>query len=136
MDISRPADYFIACYTVLTRPKKVETAVHGCTSWLSVWTLSCRCPIKLFCVISALHHCLLLFLFLADQIFYRSYVTGNIFVCSSLHHHVKLCNILNPLKVQNVDRVIPFCYPYYMAFLFRVFSVFPFYFAGHREFKS
>ena len=29
-DISRQAEYFIACYTVLTRPNKVETAVHGC----------------------------------------------------------------------------------------------------------
>ena len=38
----------ITCYTVLTRPNKVETAVHGCNSWLSVWTLSCRCPVKLF----------------------------------------------------------------------------------------
>ena len=27
MDISQPADYFIACYTVLMRPNKVETAV-------------------------------------------------------------------------------------------------------------
>ena len=36
MDISRPAEYFIACYTVLTRPNKVETAVHGCNCWLSV----------------------------------------------------------------------------------------------------
>ena len=47
MDISRPADYFITCCTVLTRPNKVETAVHGCKSWLSVWTLSCRCPVML-----------------------------------------------------------------------------------------
>ena len=30
----------IACYTVLARPNKVETAVHGCNSWLSNWTLS------------------------------------------------------------------------------------------------
>ena len=37
----------LACYTVLTRPNKVETADHGCNSWLSVWTLSCRCPVKL-----------------------------------------------------------------------------------------
>ena len=29
---------------MLTRPNKVETAVHGCNCWLSVWTLSCRCP--------------------------------------------------------------------------------------------
>ena len=58
MDIGRSADYFIACYTVLTRAKKLETAVHGCSSWLSVWTLSCRCPVKLFYVVSALHHCL------------------------------------------------------------------------------
>ena len=48
MDIGLPAEYFIACYTVLTRPNKVETAVHGCNCWLSVWTLSCRCPVKLF----------------------------------------------------------------------------------------
>ena len=47
MDISRPAEYFIACNTVLMRPNKVETAVHGCNCWLSVWTLSCRCPVKL-----------------------------------------------------------------------------------------
>ena len=60
MDISRPADYFIACYTVLARAKKLETAVHGCNSWLSDWTLSCRCPVKLFHVVSALHHCLLI----------------------------------------------------------------------------
>ena len=29
----------ITCYTVLTRPK-IETALHGCNSWLSVWTVS------------------------------------------------------------------------------------------------
>ena len=39
MDISRTADYFIACYTVLMRLSKVETAVHCCKCWLSVWTL-------------------------------------------------------------------------------------------------
>ena len=48
MDISRPADYFITCYTVVTRPNNFETAVNDCNSWLLVWTLSCRCPIKLF----------------------------------------------------------------------------------------
>ena len=48
MNISRPTEYFIACYTVLTRSNKVETAVHGCNCWLSVCTLSCRCPVKLF----------------------------------------------------------------------------------------
>ena len=29
-NISRPAEYFTACYTMLKRPNKVETAVHGC----------------------------------------------------------------------------------------------------------
>ena len=29
--ISRPADYFITCCTVLTRPNEVETAVHAVT---------------------------------------------------------------------------------------------------------
>ena len=33
------------CYTLLTRPNKVETAVYHFNSWLSVWTLSCRCPV-------------------------------------------------------------------------------------------
>ena len=30
VNISRPAEYFTACYTVLKRPNKVETTVHGC----------------------------------------------------------------------------------------------------------
>ena len=48
MDISRPADYFITCYTVLTRPNKFENSCPRLQfSWLSVWTLSCRCPVKL-----------------------------------------------------------------------------------------
>ena len=34
--IRRPADYFITWYTVLKRPNKAETAVHGCNSWLLV----------------------------------------------------------------------------------------------------
>ena len=38
--ISRSADDFITCYIVLTRPKKV----HCWNSWLSISTMSCRCP--------------------------------------------------------------------------------------------
>ena len=30
VNISRPAEHFTACYTVLKRLNKVETAVHGC----------------------------------------------------------------------------------------------------------
>ena len=30
VNISQPAAYFTACYTVLKRPNMVETAVHGC----------------------------------------------------------------------------------------------------------
>ena len=33
-------------YTVLTRAKLLETAVHGCRSLFSVWSLSCRCRVK------------------------------------------------------------------------------------------
>ena len=43
----QPADYFIACYTTLTRPNKVKTAIDGCNSWPSLWILSRRCPVKL-----------------------------------------------------------------------------------------
>ena len=47
VEVSRAADRFTTCYTVLAGPSRVETAVHGCNTWLSVWTLSCRCPVKL-----------------------------------------------------------------------------------------
>ena len=30
VNVSQPAAYFTACYTVPKRPNKVETAVHGC----------------------------------------------------------------------------------------------------------
>ena len=73
MNISRTAEYFTACYTVLKRPNKVETAVHGCNLAFSLDSIV-SLPHYAFYVVSALHHCLLVFLFLADQIFYRSYV--------------------------------------------------------------
>ena len=40
--------FFYCCQTLLTRPNRVETAVHGCNSWFSLWTLSCisRCDVK------------------------------------------------------------------------------------------
>ena len=92
MDINRPADYFITCYTVLTRPNKVETAVHGCKSWLSVFILSCRSPDKLS---TQYQSCItvyqLVFLFLADQIFYRSYVNRQHF---RLRSFASLCSLL------------------------------------------
>ena len=52
-------------------------------------------PRKAFYVVSTLHHCLLVFLFLADQIFYRSYVHRQYFrlrsfSSSSLFY---LCNL-------------------------------------------
>ena len=47
---------FCAAYTLLTRPNQVETAVQSLHFRLSVWTLSCRCPVKAFhfYVVSAL----------------------------------------------------------------------------------
>ena len=36
VNISQPAAYFTACYTVLKRPNKVETAVHGCNLTFSL----------------------------------------------------------------------------------------------------
>ena len=41
------------------KPNKVDTVVHGCNAWLSLWTLSCRCLVNPFYVVSALHHCFL-----------------------------------------------------------------------------
>ena len=36
VNVSQPAEYFTTCYTVLKRPKKVETAVHGCNLGFSL----------------------------------------------------------------------------------------------------
>ena len=46
-------------HRVLTRPNKVETAIHCCNSLHSVWTLSSRCPVKprSFYAVSTLHRC-------------------------------------------------------------------------------
>ena len=52
--ISQSTDYFIFCYTALTRSIWVRTAVHSCNLWLSVWTLSCRCPLQAFYVVISL----------------------------------------------------------------------------------
>ena len=38
---------FFYCFTVLTRPNQVETAVYGCNSWLSGRTLACCCHAKM-----------------------------------------------------------------------------------------
>ena len=42
VNVSQPAEYFTACYTVLTIPNKVETAFHGCNlafSFVSIVSL-------------------------------------------------------------------------------------------------
>ena len=62
--VHQPLNYFITCYTVLTRPNKFETAVHGCNSWLLVWTLPNVAVMLFFYVVSALHHFVPVFLFL------------------------------------------------------------------------
>ena len=49
VNVSQPAAYFTACYTVPPcwrdpiRSKQLSTVAI----WLSVWTLSCHCPVKL-----------------------------------------------------------------------------------------
>ena len=91
VNISRPADYFTTCYTVLTRPNKVETAVgHCCNSWLSVWILSCRCPVKLSTQYQpCITVCWSFYFLRADQIFYRSYVNKQHF---RLRSFASLCS--------------------------------------------
>ena len=58
MNISRPAEYFIACYTVLMRPNRVETTVYGCKCWLQFELYHVIAPLSFYAV-SALHHSLL-----------------------------------------------------------------------------
>ena len=49
VNISRPAEYFTACYTVLKRPNTVETALrHGCNLAFSLDSIvSLPRPVKL-----------------------------------------------------------------------------------------
>ena len=59
-------------YTVLTSPKKGETAVHCCDPAISVLVM--LVSRNVFHVVSALQSIVCHYIFLADQIFYRSYV--------------------------------------------------------------
>ena len=46
----RPPSWLLNFLLLLHRAdenEQVERAIHGCNSWLSVWTLSSRCPVKL-----------------------------------------------------------------------------------------
>ena len=63
-------------YTLLTRPNQVETAVQSLHFWLSVWTLSCRCPVKAFhfYVVSALQFIVFVFYFWLIRAVSSSYV--------------------------------------------------------------
>ena len=107
--------YFIACYTVLMRPKKVETAVPGCNCWLSVWTLSRRCPVKLF---TQYQPCIIVcyFLVLADQIFCRSCVHRQHF---RLRSFASLCFIIfkGPFNYLNDRFPYPLWNPYPFIYL-------------------
>ena len=38
--------------------QQVETALHSCNSWLSVWTLSCRCPLSVLRSMSIEYVCM------------------------------------------------------------------------------
>ena len=112
MDISRTADYFIACYTVLMRPNKVETAVHGCKhdvlitekplrgvfnkvlSYLSYLIFQfgiyhAATPLSFLRSIS-LASLFVTFYFWLIRSFTDPAFTGSIFVCGPLHHHVSL----------------------------------------------
>ena len=53
---------------MLTGPKQVEAAVHGCDSWPSVWTLSRRCRVK-FCDVAL---SLASFLFFHDKVYWAT----------------------------------------------------------------
>ena len=75
---------------MLTRPNKVETAVHGCNCWLSVGLYHVVVPLSFLRSIS-LASLFLFFLFLADQIFYRSYVNRQHF---RLRSFASLCYTL------------------------------------------
>ena len=67
---------FCVAYTLLTRPNQVETAVQSLHFWLSVWTLSCRCPVKAFhfYVVSALQFIVFVFYFWLIRAVSSSYV--------------------------------------------------------------
>ena len=68
-------------------------------------------------VVSALHHCLLVFLFLADQIFYRLYVNRQYFrlwsfasLCLRWPNPVKCnaCAVARKIKTDCFSRNVPF----------------------------
>ena len=91
MDISRPAKYFIACYTVLKRLNKFETAVHGCNCIVGFQfgLYHVVAPLTFLRSIS-LASLFVTFYFWLTRSFTDPAFTGSIFVCGPLHHHVIL----------------------------------------------
>ena len=71
MDISRPPEYFIACYTVLMRPNKVETTVYGCKCWLQFELYHVIAPLSPVKLLTQYQPCII-------AIFVHSYLHGNL----------------------------------------------------------
>ena len=65
---------------MLTSPKKGETAVHCCNPAISVLVM--LVSRNVFHVVSALQSIVCLYIFLADQIFYRDPTLAALIVCS------------------------------------------------------
>jgi len=101
---------------VLTRPNQAETAVYGCNSWLSVWLyhVACSCRFKLS---TFNQRCfIVMFLFLADQIYY--------FISRYLVIH-KLITIKLAIRRSNVSMTSWHHLLLYSVHLFIVFFFFP-----------
>ena len=80
---------------MLTSSNKSETAVHCCDPALSVLVM--LVSRNVFHVVSALHTIVFIYIFLADQISFRSYVGSVFIVCGPLQFvlvFLKPCQIL------------------------------------------
>ena len=73
VNISRPAEYFTTCYTVLKRPNKVETAVHSCNLAFSFGLYRVVAPLSFLRSISLASLFSRLGLFLLRTLRYRLY---------------------------------------------------------------
>ena len=94
MDISRPAEYFIACYTVLMRPNKVETALSTVAIiGFQFGLYHVVAPLSFLRSIS-LASLFVTFYFWLIRSFTDPAFTGSIFVCSPLHHHVSVLRLV------------------------------------------
>ena len=110
--ISRPAEYFIACYTVLNDPTRLKQLSTVAIVGFQFGLYHVIAPLSFLRSISLASFCYSVYFWLIRS-FTDPAFTGSIFVCGPLHHHVLLSNfktvspqIIQTLKIFTISLLL------------------------------